>query len=331
MEDYLQSQVSTGDYDLLANLAILKLYQFNPQLSNPDVIINILTKALVATVHGPDFNVCLALLREPAAILQDIDSDEDSFTQTMPFLQRLHDLVRACQFTKFWAEFNGSSEAATLLRSSPNYFSAHKDFIPKLRHQFASSIAASFRRVRLSQLSRWLDLQEKELAAWCKEAGWEIEGDVAVVPKNGDNDVKAGVVKENVQLKRECGIGSLLTSRAYKARCAGCFLGVDYAWSVHLAVRLIHLEVHGGQVGQLMSILGWKAGTASSLASFYRSDSVQLRIQRDTSTTKLCREFDPLGRCGWLHLDDRRRHTPLAKTDDAARRTGDDALVVAIH
>lgn len=87
-------------------------YQFNPQLSNPDVILNILIKALSATVHGPDFNLCLALLREPAAIVQDIDSDDESLTIAMPFLQNLHDLVRTCQFTKFWAEFNGKSEAA---------------------------------------------------------------------------------------------------------------------------------------------------------------------------------------------------------------------------
>jgi translation initiation factor 3 subunit K len=46
----------------------------------------------------------------------------------------------------------------------------------------------------LSQLARWLSLKDAEVAAWAKTAGWEIDGDVAVVPKNGDNDVKAGVV-----------------------------------------------------------------------------------------------------------------------------------------
>lgn len=30
-----------------------------------------------------------------------------------------------------------------------------------------------------------------------------MEEGVAVVPKNGDNDVKAGVVKENVELSRK--------------------------------------------------------------------------------------------------------------------------------
>ena len=33
--------------------------------------------------------------------------------------------------------------------------------------------------------------------------GWKVDGSVAVLPKNGDNDVKAGVVKENVELSRE--------------------------------------------------------------------------------------------------------------------------------
>jgi translation initiation factor 3 subunit K len=41
-------------------------YQFNPHLSNPEIIVNILLKSLSATVQGPDFNLCLSMLREPA-------------------------------------------------------------------------------------------------------------------------------------------------------------------------------------------------------------------------------------------------------------------------
>jgi hypothetical protein len=35
-------------------------------MSNPEIIVNILTQALSSTVHGPDFNLCLSLLREPS-------------------------------------------------------------------------------------------------------------------------------------------------------------------------------------------------------------------------------------------------------------------------
>lgn len=103
-------------------------YQFNPSLSNPEVIINILIKSLSATVHGPDFNLCLSILREPnvrfsprrnqmkfandQAILRDIDSDEPSLLVLIPQLQKLHSLIQTCQFTKFWEEWNGSSEGA---------------------------------------------------------------------------------------------------------------------------------------------------------------------------------------------------------------------------
>ncbi|CAG8557607.1 9130_t:CDS:2 [Ambispora leptoticha] len=63
LEEYLTTQLQNEEYDLMANLAILKLYQFNPHLVNEQVIINILVKALTA-IPNPDFNLCLYLLHE---------------------------------------------------------------------------------------------------------------------------------------------------------------------------------------------------------------------------------------------------------------------------
>jgi len=65
LEEYLGTQLNTEDYDLMANLAILKLYQFNPHLVNEQVINNILVKSLTA-IPNPDFNLCLYLLHENA-------------------------------------------------------------------------------------------------------------------------------------------------------------------------------------------------------------------------------------------------------------------------
>jgi translation initiation factor 3 subunit K len=31
----------------------------------------------------------------------------------MPFLEQLHQYTRTCQFTSFWKDFNGDSEAAS--------------------------------------------------------------------------------------------------------------------------------------------------------------------------------------------------------------------------
>ena len=173
MEDYLREQMEQGEQDLLANLAILKLYQFNPQLSNPEIIINILTQALSSTVHGPDFNLCLSLLREPLAILADTDGDEgDGGLETvMPWLQNLHNLTRSCQFTSFWKEFNSSSEPAQLFKEQ--YAPRHPHLIPTFRHLFATSIASCFRKVNLTHIQEWLDLPQSEVGeigrASCRE------------------------------------------------------------------------------------------------------------------------------------------------------------------
>jgi hypothetical protein len=83
------------------------------------------------------------------------------------------------------------------------YLPKHAHLIPTLRHLFSTSIASCFSKIKLTHLQKWLDLPQNEVGKWCETVGWTVEGEVAVVPKNGDNDVKAGVVKENVELSRE--------------------------------------------------------------------------------------------------------------------------------
>lgn len=83
------------------------------------------------------------------------------------------------------------------------YLPRHPHLVPTFRHLFATSIASCFRKVNRSHIQEWLDLPQGEVESWCKNVGWNVEGGVAVIPTNGDNDVKAGVVKENVELSRE--------------------------------------------------------------------------------------------------------------------------------
>ncbi|KAI9631948.1 armadillo-type protein [Dioszegia hungarica] len=210
MEEYLQAQVQSGEYDLLAYLAVLKLYQFNPHMSNPDIITHILLKALSHTVHGPDFTLCLHLLREPAAILSDIDSDDQSLVVVLPFLQKLHQLSRTCQFTQFWSELNGESEGASTLRDV--YLPQNPHFTSTTQLNFARSISSSFSRIKTAQLARWLDLSEGEVKQWAEKAGWKVDGEMVAIPGNGDNDVKAGVVNEQVELSQ---LTKLIAAAAY--------------------------------------------------------------------------------------------------------------------
>lgn len=63
LEAYVEIQARENAYDLEANLAVLKLYQFNPHKFNLKITIQILLKALTNFPHS-DFILCKCLLNE---------------------------------------------------------------------------------------------------------------------------------------------------------------------------------------------------------------------------------------------------------------------------
>lgn len=169
LEDYLYSQIRSNEYDCLANLAILKLYvvhsrslsciqrftaaryQFNPALYNPDVVINVLIKAL-AVVPFPDFNLCIALLGErPIAANMD---EPDPLPELLPILSKLHDLLLQCRFPAFWALFN--SDDLQSLRE--NYTVECTGFDDSIRTVAVKSVQSTFKKIGLDRLSTYLNL-----------------------------------------------------------------------------------------------------------------------------------------------------------------------------
>lgn len=63
LESYVDYQSRENTYDLEANLAVLKLYQFNPHRYNSNITCQILLKALTNFPHT-DFVLCKCLLSE---------------------------------------------------------------------------------------------------------------------------------------------------------------------------------------------------------------------------------------------------------------------------
>ena len=63
LEHYVELQVREKGYDLEANLALLKLYQFNPTFGNMKVVVQILLKSLTNLPHT-DFVLCKCLLSQ---------------------------------------------------------------------------------------------------------------------------------------------------------------------------------------------------------------------------------------------------------------------------
>ncbi|KAI0079588.1 ARM repeat-containing protein [Panus rudis PR-1116 ss-1] len=195
LEDYLYHQIRSQEYDCLANLAILKLYQFNPDLYNPDVVINILIKALTAYPF-PDFNLCISLLDErPDASNSD---DPDPLPSLLPILTSLYNLLQQCRFPAFWELYK--SDKAESLRD--NYTVECVGFEDSVRDVVIRAVTPAFKRIGRDRLSLYLNLTGDDLTAYLEKLGWSIDQStgVATIPSNPDNQIVSTVVQENIQL-----------------------------------------------------------------------------------------------------------------------------------
>ncbi|KZS93126.1 ARM repeat-containing protein [Sistotremastrum niveocremeum HHB9708] len=197
LEDYLYHQIRSQEYDCLANLAILKLYQFNPDLYNGDVVINILIKALTAAPM-PDFNLCLALLGERRPYPESDDDEPDPLPSLLPYLTALSELLHQCRFPEFWKLYK--SEPLAPLRE--NYTIECLGFDDSVREVVVRAVRAAFTKIGKQRLSNYLDLDGEDFVSFVEDVDWSLEDDVITIPPNPDNRIEATVVHENIQFPR---------------------------------------------------------------------------------------------------------------------------------
>ena len=126
-------------------------YQFNPDLYNPDVVINILIKSLTA-LPFPDFNLCISLLDErPPSSNPD---EPDPLPSLLPILSALHNLLQQCRFPAFWTLYR--SEKAESLRD--NYTVECVGFEDAVRDVVVRAVKAAFKRIGNERLGSYLNL-----------------------------------------------------------------------------------------------------------------------------------------------------------------------------
>lgn len=127
-------------------------YQFNPDLNNPDVVVNILVKAL-ASVPFPDFNLSVALLDDRTS---NANMDEpDPLPGLLPYLTNLHSLLQQCRFPAFWALYR--SDALESLRD--NYTVEVVGFEDSIREVAVRAVKATFQNIGSKRLGSYLDLE----------------------------------------------------------------------------------------------------------------------------------------------------------------------------
>jgi translation initiation factor 3 subunit K len=141
-------------------LFLFSRYQFNPDLYNPDVVVNILVKAL-ASVPFPDFNLSVALMDEKAS---NANIDEpDPLPSLLPYLTNLHSLLQQCRFPAFWALYR--SDALEPLRD--NYTVEVVGFEDSIREVAVRAVKATFQKIGSKRLGSYLDLEGNPTLFMC--------------------------------------------------------------------------------------------------------------------------------------------------------------------
>ncbi|KAJ5703501.1 hypothetical protein N7493_011890 [Penicillium malachiteum] len=196
-QDYVAQQCEDRTFDCYANLALLKLYQFNPHLLQPDTVTNVLVKALTV-FPSPAFSLCVALLpthTQPFPTTQEAKaaSQISDFVESVQKLSQLSTLLESAQYAQFWSTLNSDDLYADLTADAAG-------FEELVRIRIAVEVGKAFRSVTTESLEQWLDLRsgealEKFVTDVC---GWKVDGSVVRVPTNKENEVRSEVKSERV-------------------------------------------------------------------------------------------------------------------------------------
>lgn len=234
---YVAAQCQDGTFDIEANLALLKLYQFNTEISrDEDTVLNILVKGLVR-FWAPDFMLALHLLpayvgevvkqsytdkktttkntsntNDKSSSAADAEENEegylDGFAENVQKLLGLFRLLDASRYSEFWSTFESDDSYADLVADV-------SDFETALRHSIAQTVEISARKVPVTVLEEWSNLSGNRFQEWVtKSLGWSIDGQTVVIPANKENEAKPVVTSETLRFEQ---LGRLI-KRAYEVK-----------------------------------------------------------------------------------------------------------------
>jgi translation initiation factor 3 subunit K len=128
LENYVIHQVETASYDLEANLALLKLYQFNPEKTNNSIISQILIKAMM-NLPNTDFLLCMYLV-----------SEKSQMNDAIATIVSLEALLEKAQFKEFWRQYKEKKQ----LFSVSGFEEAIRNFILELLRRTYRSISRGY-------------------------------------------------------------------------------------------------------------------------------------------------------------------------------------------
>ena len=186
LEQCVEEQVQKKKYNLEANLALLKLYQFSPGQRKTEVYCKIFALALL---KQDDFIACFYML--PSA-LQNVE----------PFvtLQKLAEDLESANFREFWVRIN------------VELFKQVKDFKASARNFISDMLSLSYQQIPVSIVASSLGypVVDEELTRFLLEKGWVLENDAVHIPSNNENKPRGIKFEESIQLHQVAPLFRLL-------------------------------------------------------------------------------------------------------------------------
>lgn len=182
LTEYLDSQCKNNEYDLEANQALLKLYQFNPTYFMSEVVEKVLLKALANLPH-PDFILCELL----------IDSSKLDQGHIADIIE-MHKQLELCQFKKFWTELADREELIADIVG----------FKESIRNYACHIIGITYQNIRSSLLKDILGFgkDDAEYNEVLKKNDWKLSDDGFVLVANQEDKIKTINITEKIELEQ---------------------------------------------------------------------------------------------------------------------------------
>eukprot|EP00164_Ancoracysta_twista_P001558 GFYU01002041.1.p1 GENE.GFYU01002041.1~~GFYU01002041.1.p1 ORF type:complete len:235 (-),score=80.15 GFYU01002041.1:60-716(-) len=182
LEPYVEQQIKAKTYDLDANLAVLKLYQFFPELVNMDILKKILLKSLCA-LPASDFNLCMYLIPEKT-------QQDEKVAQ----IAALAELLETANFPEFWK----------VVKTCRDVVDVVSDFDEHIRTFAAGIVQGTYQRIPTALFCEILNVDEKGVTALAKkpENKWTVDKELVTFPLSEDNQAKPKKTQQPMEFGR---------------------------------------------------------------------------------------------------------------------------------
>jgi len=177
LERYVENQAAENVYDLEANLAVLKLYQFNPGNCKLSVAAMILLKSLTNLPYN-DFNLCKCLI--DAVHLED---------EAIKRICEMGAMLEMCQFTQFWRVI-GQNEDLT---------ASVAGFHDSIRKFICHVISITYQTLKKDVLRELLGgIPESVVKQWVMRYGWKEAAGGELYIANQEENIKTKNIQETI-------------------------------------------------------------------------------------------------------------------------------------